>query len=157
MSYPQYFRHCEQDKHYITVTVPNRQVINKITRDALESNRLYVATLAKGLSENIKELATLFREHELAISPIEDVHELWIRINMPDMPNHNNLPSMQKSVERKPSLDCEAATEGLKQLSVHAITAKYQRLPPLTTLREDDEEEQVQRWCNLEPTFELGG
>jgi hypothetical protein len=76
MSYPQYFRHCEQDKHYITFTVPNRQVINKITRDTLESNRLYVAALAKGLSENIKELATLFREHELAASTIEDVHEL---------------------------------------------------------------------------------
>jgi hypothetical protein len=59
---------------------------------------------------------------------------------MPDMPNHNNLPRMRKSVERKPSLDCEATTEGLKQLSVHDITAKYQRLSPLTTTWEDDEE-----------------
>jgi hypothetical protein len=47
---------------------------------------------------------------------------------------------MRKSVERKPSLDCEATTEGLKELSVHDITAKYQRLSPLTTTWEDDEE-----------------
>jgi hypothetical protein len=93
------------------------------------------------LSENIKELAAIFREHELATSPIEEIHELQIRINLPDMPNHHNLLTKREALEKRLSPGYEAATEGFKQLSVHDVTAKYQHLPPLTTIWEDDGEE----------------
>jgi hypothetical protein len=141
MSYPQYHQHFSQHKHYITFTVPNRQVINKIAQDALDSNRLYVTTLARSLSKNIKELAIIFREYELATSPIEEEHELRVRIVLPYLPNHHKLRKEQIPEERQLSSGSEIDTEGFERLSVHNRATMYQHLSPLTTIWEDESEE----------------
>jgi hypothetical protein len=142
MSYPNGYQHYNKDKLYITFTVPNQQIINKIAQDALTSKRLYTTTLARSLSTNISELATIFREYDLTTSPIEEERELRVRIIMPDLPAHQDLSAKQMREERRPSRDYEVAPKRLKELSRHDRTTMYRRSPPLTTIWEEDEEDE---------------
>jgi hypothetical protein len=101
MSYPQLLYACGQTEDFVIFTVPNHQVIKKITHDSGHSN-LRVRAAAKVLSRGVSELAFLLSTYNAEIVSPYGENSLQIRLDT-ELMKVNTRKYKQEIADRRQS------------------------------------------------------
>ena len=104
MSYPSMYPDSDPKKDYVTFSVPNHRVIQKIIRNSQDDEHLRIQISGRILEKYLDEIALLFVKYDIESTPIKGHQELRIRLCVPKPPeppkSQTTLPAKGTSINK---------------------------------------------------------